>query len=285
VERGAVLRSPTNYHTPRFGFLALDRPAADDLAVSALRQARRAVALSFLGPTGITQPALVDAAREQRYLVLTRPLEAPPYVPTEGRWTEYEQRRNTRLLRDLRRRERRLAEEGVPTYEIHTDRFDLDRLLEDCFRAEAASWKGDKGTAISSRSCTRSYYTDIGGFAYSRGELMLALLRVDDRPVAMQFNIVCCGTVTVLKLGHDEQFDRFAPGKLLIRHVLRHCFESDVRLYDFAGRPDPYKLEWAEGQQQLMESRAFAPSLPGLAAYVAWRYGRPLAKQMLALAR
>jgi CelD/BcsL family acetyltransferase involved in cellulose biosynthesis len=212
-------------------------------------------------------------------------MEAPPHVPTDGCWTEYEQRRNTRLLRDLRRRERRLAEEGPPTYEIHTDRFDLDRLLEDCFRAEAASWKGAEGTAISSRSRTRSYYTDIGRFAYSRGELMLALLRVRERPVAMQFNIVSDGTVTVLKLGHDEVFDRFAPGKLLIRHVLRHCFESDVSRYDFAGRPDPYKLEWAEGEEQLTQFRAFAPSFPGLAAYASWRYGRPLAKRMLALAR
>jgi CelD/BcsL family acetyltransferase involved in cellulose biosynthesis len=258
---------------------------ADDLAVTALHHARRAVALSFLDATGTTQAALEDAARDQRYLLLTRTLEAPPHVPTNGPWTEYEQRRNPRLLRDLRRRERRLAEEGPPTYEVHTDRFDLDRLLEDCFRTEAASWKGVRGTAINSRSTTRAYYTDLGRFAHSRGELMVAFLRVGDRPIAMQFNVVCGGTVTVLKLGHDEQFDRFAPGKLLIRHVLRHCFASDIRCYDFAGRPDPYKMEWAEGQRQLIETRAFAPALPGLAAYTSWRYGRPLAKRLLAPAR
>jgi CelD/BcsL family acetyltransferase involved in cellulose biosynthesis len=285
VERGGTLRSPTNYHSPMFGFLALDRPVVDDFAATALRYAKRAVTLSFLDAHGTTQIALENAARERRHLYFTRTLKTPPYVPTDGHWTEYERRRSAKLLSDLRRCERRLAEEGRPTVEIHTDGFDLDRLLEDCFRTEAASWKGVKGTAISSQSATRSFYTDVGRLAYGRGELMLAFLRLDDRPIAMQLNIVCGGTVTVLKLGHDEQFNRFAPGKLLIRHVLRHCFESDVTCYDFSGQPSPYKMQWAEGQRQLTETRTFTRALPGLAAYTSWRYGRPLAKRVLALAR
>ncbi len=280
VQQRRLLTSPTNYHSPTFGFLALDQEAADDLAVMALRSSDRAVAVSFLDGAGPTQAALLNAARESRHLSVTRTLERPPYVTTQAEWTEYEERRGARLLRDLRRRERRLAEAGQISFEVHTGRFDLDGLLEDCFRTEAASWKGAGGTAMNSTAATRRFYTEIAEFAHARGELMLAFLRLDDRPIAAQFNIDSGGTVTVLKLGHDEEFDRFAPGKLLIRDVLSRCFRDSTTRYDFSGHSNPYKMEWADGQRELVETRAFAPSLPGLVEFASRRYARPLVKRL-----
>ena len=279
-EKGAF-RSPTNYHSPVFGFLALDQAAVNDLAAATLRMSRRRpVVVSFLDAAGPTQAAVREAARERRRLRVTRTLELPPYVATDGDWTDYERQRNAKLLRDLRRRERRLAEEGRPSFSIHTGRFDLDPLLEDCFRTEAASWKGTQGTAMGSQPTTRSFYTEVARFAHERGELMLAFLRLDDRPIAVQLNIVSGGTVTVLKLGHDDAFDRFAPGKLLIRHVLGECFRGTTTCYDFSGHANPYKLEWTQTCRPLVETRTFVALPPGLARWAWWRFGRALVKRV-----
>ncbi len=281
LDEKRAFRSPTNYHSPMFGFLALDQDAADDLAVAALRMSRHPVMMSFLDAAGPTQAALRDAARARRRLSVTRTLELPPRVATDGAWTDYERQRDAKLLRDLRRRERRLAEEGRPSFTIHMGEFHLDRLLEDCFRTEAASWKGAQGTAMGSQPTTRCFYTELAQFAHERGELMLAFLRLDDRPIAVQLNIVSGGTVTVLKLGHDEAFDRFAPGKLLIRHVLGECFQGTTTCYDFSGDANPYKLEWTETCRPLVETRTFVALPPGLAGWAWWRFGRPLAKRVM----
>ena len=285
LDEKRAFRSPTNYHSPVFGFLALDQNAADDLAAAALRLSRRPVVMSFLDAAGPTQAALRDAARQRRRLSVTRTLELPPCVATDGAWTDYERQRDAKLLRDLRRRERRLAEAGRPSFSIHMGHFDLRPLMEDCFRTEAASWKGARGTAMSSQPATRSFYTELAEFAHERGELMLAFLRLEDRPIAVQLNLVSGGTVTVLKLGHDEAFDRFAPGKLLIRHVLAECFQGTTTCYDFSGHANPYKLEWTDTSRPLVETRTFVALPPGLAGWAWWRFGRPLARRVMGSTR
>lgn len=276
----STLASPTNYHSPEYGFLAADRDAADDLAAAALRGVRRAVVLSFVDSAGETGAAHRRAARQARHLFVTRTLECPPYVATEGSWREYEARQSAKLLRDLRRRERRLAELGTPSFHISDGSSDFDELLTDCFRTEAASWKGAQGTAMISASATRLFYTEIARWARTRGELLLAFLRLDGYPIAAMLNLNAGGTLTGLKLGYDEAYARFSPSKLLLRHVLRHCFEGSITSYDFSGHADAYKMEWADSTRTLIETRSFARNPAGVASWGWWRFGRPLARRL-----
>ena len=279
MERGRLLASPTNYHSPGYGFVALDQAAAAELATAALQRSR-ATTWSFLDQGDPTQQALLGAASRRR-LSVTRILEHPPYVNTVGAWADYEARQDAKLLRDLRRRERRLAEEGTLDLSIETGPEDLEANLEDCFRTEAASWKGAQGTAMASQPATRRFYSEIARFTHSRGELMLAFLRLDGQPIATQLNLCSGNTVTVLKLGHDEAYSRFAPGKLLVRHVLQHCFAAPTTCYDFSGHSNAYKMEWADDTRPLLETRTYSAAPADVAAWASFRFGRPLAKRVL----
>lgn len=280
VHRGRALVAPTNYHSPGYAFVALDQPAAADLADAMISRRRRTV-ISFVDSEDPTVESLVAAARRRRHLSVTRPLEHPPNVSTTGDWAEYESSRDSRMMRNLRRRERRLAEVGTPSFSIEAGQSHLADRLEECFETEASSWKGAAGTAINSQDATRTFYTEIARFAASRGELMLAFLRLDGRAIATQLNLRSAGTVTVLKLGHDERYSRFAPGKLLVRHVLRDCFADSTTCFDFSGDANAYKLEWTDRTRHLVETRIYPPGPNGAAAWVTRRYGRPLAKRLL----
>jgi CelD/BcsL family acetyltransferase involved in cellulose biosynthesis len=279
-----AVSSPTNYHSPGYTFVALDDAAAVSLATAVVGRARPAV-VSFLDSDGLTVRSLVAEARRKRLPALTRTLEHPPCVETVGDWATYESNRDSKLLRDLRRRERRLAEEGASLFSIESGESNLAELLADCFATEAASWKGAAGTAMNSTPATQFFYSEVARHAASRGELMLAFLRLSGKPIATQLSINFGDTVTVLKLGHDEAFSRFAPGKLLVRHVLRECFAGPTTCFDFSGHANPYKMEWADQTRSLVETRTYPRSVTGATAWASRRYARPMAKRLLARAR
>ena len=79
-----TLDSPTNYHSPEYGFLAPTVTPREDLAAAALRGVRRAVVLSFVDSAGETGAAHRRAARQAAPTVRDQDAGvARPYVATE----------------------------------------------------------------------------------------------------------------------------------------------------------------------------------------------------------
>jgi CelD/BcsL family acetyltransferase involved in cellulose biosynthesis len=267
-ERGS-LRSPTNDQTPQFGFVAEDAAAAGELVAAALDRASRRLTLSFVDASGLEVAALRDHARARGYRVLARPVVRPPYLTVDGDWAAFEERLAGRLLRDLRRRRRRLEDEGVLTFDVTDGTTGREHLLEEGFRVETSGWKAAQQTAIVSRPETRRFFTEVAGWAASRGWLRLAFLRLDGRALAFQFGLEEGGAYYFLKGGYDTEFHRYAPGKLLVQEMLERAFSSGLERFEFLGQPESWKLEWTEDTRVLLVMDAFAPSLPGRADWAA----------------
>jgi CelD/BcsL family acetyltransferase involved in cellulose biosynthesis len=259
------LRSPTNDQTPQFGVLAEDAPAAAELADAVLDRTGRRLTLSFVDASSWDFTAFRDAAEARGYTVLARPVVRPPYLAVDGDWEAFEGRLAGRLLRDLRRRRRRLEDEGVLTFEVADGAAGLEDLLEEGFRVETSGWKAAQQTAIVSRPETRRFFTEIARWASGRGSLRLAFLRLDGRALAFQLGLEEGGAYYFLKGGYDSEFHRYAPGKLLVHEMLERAFSSGLERFEFLGQPEPWKLEWTNDTRVLLIVDAFAPSLQGRA--------------------
>jgi CelD/BcsL family acetyltransferase involved in cellulose biosynthesis len=270
------LRSPTNDQTPQFGFVAEDRAAADELAGAVLDRAGRRLTLSFVDASGWELAALRDQGGDRRYRVLARPVVRPPYLLVDGDWDAFRDRIAGRLLRDLRRRRRRLEDEGVLTFEVTDGTTRLDDLLEEGFRVEASGWKAAQRTAIVSRPETRRFFTEVARWAAARGWLRLAFLRLDGRPLAFQFGLEEGGAYYFVKGGYDTDYHRYAPGKLLVEEMLERAFSSGLERFEFLGQPESWKLEWTDETRVLVIVDAFAPSLQGRADLAAHSLHRSL---------
>jgi CelD/BcsL family acetyltransferase involved in cellulose biosynthesis len=284
----AWLRSPTNDQTPEFGFVAEDAEAADELAAAALDRAGRRLTLSFVDASGWELAALRGRAEAGGYRVLARPVVRPPYLVVDGDWEAFQDRLAGRLLRDLRRRRRRLEDEGVLTFEVTDGTTDLEDLLEDGFRVETSGWKAAQQTAIVSRAETRRFFTEVARWAAGRGWLRLAFLRLDGRALAFQFGLEEGGAYYFLKGGIETEFHRFAPGKLLVQEMLERAFSSGLERFEFLGQPESWKLEWTDDVRVLVVVDAFAPSLPGRADWAAHSLRNslaPLARRVRARVR
>jgi CelD/BcsL family acetyltransferase involved in cellulose biosynthesis len=265
----AWLRSPTNDQTPQFSFIAEDAAAADELAAAALDRAGRRLTLSLVDAAGPDFAALRGGAGARGYRVLARPVVRPPYLLVDGDWAAFEKHVAGRLLRDLRRRRRRLEDEGALTFEVTDGTTGLEELLEDGFRIETSGWKAAQQTAIVSRPETRRFFTEVARWAAARRWLRLAFLRLDGRALAFQFGLEEGGAYYFLKGGYETEFHRFAPGKLLVHDMLERAFSSGLERFEFLGQPESWKLEWTDDTRVLLIVDAFAPSLPGRANWAA----------------
>lgn len=284
LQRGhGSLRSMANWHSTSSGLLATDSEAALALAHALFDAAGRSLAIPFLehGHPGL--PELVTAAHDASYRTLQRVVERPPFAALDGGWDRYWAGLGKNVRGDVGRRLRRLHEAGDVTLDLQDGSDRLTTLLEEGFAVEASGWKGERGTAISSRPETRSFYTQAARWAARSGMLQLAFLRLDGRAIAFHLNLVAAGVHYHVKGGFDPAYRQYSPGKVLHRLLLERACVDRVRCYDFLGSDESYKLQWASGARELVQLQAFRNNPAGRIERAGQEYGRPLVRRALGL--
>jgi CelD/BcsL family acetyltransferase involved in cellulose biosynthesis len=116
--------------------------------------------------------------------------------------------------------------------------------LGEFYRIEASGWKGKEGTAISCHPPLIRFYNETANAAADGGYFRLYLAYLGPRAIAGLFAFQLDGRLSVPKLGYDEEYKQFAPGHLLVHEVLKECWESDVREFDFLGSWMRWKADW-----------------------------------------
>ncbi len=279
------LGSTTNAHTPLFGLLASDEEVASHLARALFAQSTAHVELSHLSASDANLGILHEAASSARYRLLERSMQASPYVATDGDWERYEGGLRRKLRSELRRRRRRLEEEGRLDLEVLDGGENLEALLEEGFRIEGSGWKEASGTSINSEPRTRRFYAEVARWAARRGWLRLAFLRLDGKAIAFDYALEHEGVHYLLKTGYDPAFGRFAPGMILRHMMLLRAFSGDIHTYDFLGEDYPWKHEWTNAWQEHLFLQMFAPTALGLANRLLFSYDRPDAGRAKRIAR
>ncbi len=272
---------PTNWHTPWFGVVS-EAGRVGELAQRLLEGRPHRITLSFVREDEETLGACRDAFARAGYSILERTLQRSPYLELGGGWAEYEQRLGAHRRKDLRRFRRRLDEVGRVEIVVEPGSSRLEELLDEGFAVEARGWKGRVGTAITSRPQTALFYRALARWAAARGWLRLAFLRVESRAIAFDFALETGAGHFPLKIGFDEDYRQYAPSVLLRHAMIQRAFAQGLPTYEFGGNTEPWKLDWTSSVREKKLLQAFAPSLAGRTDALAFRYGRPVAKRVLA---
>lgn len=280
ADDGRTITSMANDHTPGFDLVAEDDEAALELSRALLDLRPRRVILEYLAAEGPGLGSVREAAPAAGYRLVVRDWERPPFVGLEGDWESYEASLDGKLRRDLARRSRRLAEEGVVAIDIQDGAVKLDELLDEGFALEPSGWKTSRGTAIVSRPETRDFYTGLAHWAAQRGILRLSFLRLDQRPLAFQLGLEDSGVYYFVKGGYDPAYSRFAPMKLLVRSMIENAFANGFERFEFLGPPEPFKLEWTSTCHDLKRVELFDRSVRSTGSWIAIAFVRPAAKRI-----
>jgi CelD/BcsL family acetyltransferase involved in cellulose biosynthesis len=278
--RGVVMSTTSDWMS------AYDPPAEDSEAAGALADALfasrpRRVEFRQLALEHPVRTSCRAAAATRGYRLVDGPVERSPYVALEGGWETYEAGLDRKLRSEVRRRRRRLEEQGELCVEVLDGSERLRQLLDEGFRLEAAAWKGEAGTAILSDAGTFQYYRDAADWASRRGILRLAFLRLDGRPLAFDYCLEEAGVHYLVKIGYDPAFRKYGPGVILRHEMLSRAFSSGLSRYEFLGIDMAFKLDWTNTVWEKPWLRAFAPSPAGSLDRLQFTRIRPLVKRAL----
>ncbi len=205
----------------RFSSLRLDPIAADDGHMQAFQQAMEAAGV-----------ACHRTFRFHNWLHRTRRQTFEDYLAA----------RPARVQNTLARKTRKLEREHGYNIRLFVDN-DLQRALADYTTVYNRSWKANE-----------LYGDFIEGLTHSLSQpkwLRLAILYVDDTPVAAQFWFVVHGKASIFKLVYDEQWRHYSPGSILTSYLMKHVIDNDkVDEIDFLTGNDAYKQDWMSERRE-----------------------------------
>ena len=279
--RMGVMRSASNWHSPEFGVVAVDDDVVRALVEKMLAARARRCSLAFANRDEEPAGSWESMTRSARHRSLARVLERSPFVDTTRDWRAYEATLSKKLRSELRRRRRKLEEQGVVRLEVSDGSNGLEDDLDEGFRIEAAAWKGSRGSAINSDDATRRFYICVARWASERGWLRLAFLQRDRERLAFDLCFETDDVHYLLKTGYEPAYRKLAPGMLMRYEMLKRAFERGLRSYEFLGSDNPWKLEWTDATRDRMLLQAFPASLQGRIEWLAFAHGRPLVKKAL----
>ena len=160
----------------------------------------------------------------------------------------FEQSLSPKRRKELRRREKRLAEQGELVVERHTDAAGMDGWIEEFLALERAGWKGLAGSALASQAGTEEMFRDMMHGASVRGRLERLTLRLDGRAIAILTSFVAPPAAFGFKTAYDESFASSSPGVHLQREFLAVLDRADIAWCDSCAAPDHAMIDhfWRE---------------------------------------
>jgi CelD/BcsL family acetyltransferase involved in cellulose biosynthesis len=279
-----LLSSPSNDHSPRVEWILGEAP---DLAMRALWEHLRerlrwdVLLLRDVPRHGPTSSLLEAVARADRHPTGRWPSLVTPYLALAG-GDPREAKLSSKFLANLRRRMRKLAEQGAVSYRRVSGGAEVEPFLSQFFALEAAGWKGERGTAIARDPRTIAFYRGLARAAGGEGWLALRALDLDGRPVAMHFGLMHRGVYSLPKPAYDERLGACSPGQLLFREVLAECEARQLRELDFLGPDMPWKREWEPAFRPHDWLYVYRPGMTGTVLHAVKHRLKPLAREMTA---
>ncbi len=246
--RFKALRSTTNAHSFRFNAIcSRGEEAAMEAIWAALRDRRDrwdAVILEEVPEDAPVLDPMLRAARRGGHPMGSWRGGEVPYLETVGTWDAYVATLGRNMRSNLKKKSRRLREAGEVTFRSVSSPGEVEDALRVGLRLEGSGWKAEAGSAILSDPTLTRFYSEWASVAAEKGWLRLSFLDVDGMPVAFDFSTLYHGCYYDLKMGYDPAWSAYSVGQLIKAEILRRCFESDTRVYDFLGVSMRAKEDW-----------------------------------------
>jgi CelD/BcsL family acetyltransferase involved in cellulose biosynthesis len=189
---------------------------------------------------------------------------ASPYLALTGDWEAFWKGTTQRFKKTCRNIQNRLERAGRIAIQEHTA-VDADGpLFAELVELSRRSWKGDRGVAIATMPNMQGFFGDLTRRASARGWLSLWTLRLDDRLVAMEYQLRDGGRVNALRADFDPALRDASPGSALNFAIARALFErGGVHEYDMGPGLNEYKMRWATGNHEGAHFMMYRPTLYG----------------------
>jgi CelD/BcsL family acetyltransferase involved in cellulose biosynthesis len=234
----------------------IDETCVDEVVAAFFEAIRRESRLpkvislrSFEADTAVHQAMmrqLAGAGQHREFLRLERPFADPSSgVKKSG---------STR--KKLRQDWNRLCAMGAVDVVNARAPADVEAAFETFLALEAASWKGEQGTALLCDAADAGFVRRLIGGLAGRNLASVALLRVNGVTVAAQVLLYSGSHAYTWKTAFDAAYGKFSPGALLIDKVTESLLEAGgpVTLIDSCSAADGFMAQLWIGRRNMVDA-------------------------------
>jgi len=188
-----------------------------------------------------------------------------PFISINTTWDKFEAGMSSDYRNELRRKKKLLETHGKITFEIIVPRPEtIERHLDEFICVEAASWKGRERSALMFDEKLKHFFLTYARVAALRGIIRIYILRCDSKAIAAILAIQDFNGLWILKLGYSEEWQRCAPGILLVHETVKCAFEEGLEKYEFLGTEAPWIRRWTKQVHPYVTAKVYPYTLPGL---------------------
>ena len=252
----STLREPSD--------LLYEDTAALAAVAHAIASLRAPLLLQRIPERSPTILALSDALRPLGVAVARRTAPHGVIALHDG-WTAPEGALAAGRASDVRRARRRAQALGALDVELLAPApGELEPLLSDAFAIEARSWKGRSGTALAVDGNRAEFFRRYADEIAQDGALRVAFLRLAGERIAMQIAVESHNRLWLLKIGHDERFNRCSPGTLLLLESVRAAAADGLEAVQLLGEVETWTHMWTDVAEACVTVAGYPPRVASL---------------------
>lgn len=243
---------------PRWQALAFHNVMADCLVLEAMRRQLRTMGGHWFERHRFQRPVLRLNAREAVV-----------------------QRLPSTVIKDLRRRHRRLQGRGETTFRILQGPQANARAVQTHLELEHDGWKGDAGSSLLSSQAQTRFFQEMMDRFRQTGAAVFAETLCGDEVIASSSNLLLGGTLNGFKTGWHHGYAAASPGRLneLLLFEQMPTLWPHATTFDSQAQQDSY-LAGMLPNRETMTTGVLTTTKLGSHAMTAARFLRPLAYRL-----
>jgi CelD/BcsL family acetyltransferase involved in cellulose biosynthesis len=194
--------------------------------------------LKHVRPDSLVMNNLAALSEEKQYKVEKIREDVSFEMNLPAAFDAYLESLNTKQRHEVKRKLRRLMEEGNIKFSFVDKEPDLTIALDTFFKMFVES-REDKATFLTDKM--RQYFRDVVKAMAENGLLRLGVLELDNKPIA---EILCFEYQNCLYLynsGYAPQYVGLSAGVLSKVLAIKDCIEKGITRFDFLKGAEPYK--------------------------------------------
>lgn len=199
------------------------------------------------------------------------------FVDLKLQWDHYHDSLSSGLKKTCRLAANRLARAGAAHVQWVTCRAtgpeQLRRNLDEMISVSGQSWKQVTGNSLD-RPGPQAFIRALTQAAADDNWLSLWFLRLGDKPIAMEYQLISGGHVHALRADFDDAYRNMSPGTYLNFRMLQILFSEGFSRYYMGPGNNPYKTQWSANGEEVYTMTSYAPTMRGRAGEL-WSEVKP----------
>jgi len=184
------------------------------------------------------------------------PFHEKSYAATlDGSWDNFNKSKTRKnIYADSRRQRRRLAEIGDLQFKVVGEYKDIEALTSKMIEQKTRRYQETGVRNLFEDDKYRRFYLDTAKELAKTGIVHVSGLFLDDTIVAAHWGLIFRDRFYYLMPSFEGgPWAKYSPGRLLQEHLIKWCFDSGIKIFDFTVGDDSYKYNWADKEMKLYE--------------------------------